>query len=130
MRYVLVIVVFILSGFAVTAQKELKLAKKYLADYKGVIPAYILPSSGGEVRVNETPIEVTINESTIELTIGQLRRKDNYVILFESKGYFLLECKVENEPVAERIVVYKRGKKIGRDGLYPQPTAILFKQKS
>jgi hypothetical protein len=130
MRYVLVIAVFFLSGLIVTAQKELKLSKKYLGDYKGVIPAYILPTSGGEARVNETSIEVTINESTIEVVIGQLRRKDNYVILFESKGYFLLECKVEGQPVAERIVVYKRGKKIGRDGLYPQPTAILFKQKS
>lgn len=129
MRYVLVIAVFFLSGFIVAAQKELKLSKKYLGDYKGVIPAYILPTSGGEARVNEMPIEVTINESTIEVIIGQLRRKDNYTILFESKGYFLLECKVEGQPVAERIVVYKRGRKIGRDGLYPQPTALLFKQK-
>jgi hypothetical protein len=30
----------------------------------------------------------------------------------------------------ERIVVYKRGKKISREGLYPQPNAFLFKVKN
>lgn len=114
----------------INAQKELKLAKKFFGDYQGVVPEYVLPSSGGEVRVLETPIHIKIDEELMELSIGKLDLKGNYKILFESKGYFLIECTAEGKPLPERIMVFKRGKRISRDGLYPQPSAILFKQKS
>ena len=128
-RLFALVVLFFLS-LHINAQKELKLAKKFFGDYQGVIPEYVLPSSGGEVRVLETPIRLKIDEELVEMTIGKLELKGNYRILFESKGYFLLECTVEGKSLAERIMVFKRGKKISRDGLYPQPSAILYKQKS
>jgi len=49
--------------------------------------------------------------------------------MFEGKKYFLLYVKIEEKLAGERIVVYKKGKKISRDGLYPQPSAFLYLKK-
>jgi len=37
---------------------------------------------------------------------------------------------MDGQLAGERIVVYKKGKKISRDGLYPQPNAFLYKRKN
>jgi hypothetical protein len=37
---------------------------------------------------------------------------------------------MEGQLAGERIVVYKHGKKISREGLYPQPNTFLFKVKN
>jgi hypothetical protein len=42
----------------------------------------------------------------------------------------LLDCKINGQLANERVVVFKKGKKISRDGLYPQPNTILLKSKN
>jgi hypothetical protein len=49
--------------------------------------------------------------------------------LFDTKSYYLLEVKLENQFAPERLMVYKKGKKIIREGIRPQPDALLLKQK-
>ena len=130
MNRLLALLVLYSFSFSINAQKELKLAKKFFGDYAGVVPEYVLPSTGGEVRVLEVPIRIKVDGEFLVMSIGKLDFKGNYKILFEANGYFLLECPIEGKPVSERIMVFKRGKKISREGLYPQPSAILYKQKS
>ena len=61
-----------------------------------------------------------------QIQIGKLTTHGDFEVLFEADDYYVLDATMENQSVGERIVVYKKGKKISRDGLYPQPSALLF----
>jgi hypothetical protein len=81
------------------------------------------------VAVDSAMISVEILDSTVNITIGRNKLKGTYYVMFEAKTYFLLDCRMEGQLAGERIVVYKKGKKISRDGLYPQPNAFLYRKK-
>jgi hypothetical protein len=40
-----------------------------------------------------------------------------------------LDCRMDGQLAGERIVVYNRGKRISRDGLFPQPSSFLDRVK-
>jgi len=109
------------------AQKPVELKSKYFGKYSGEISAFQLDAGKELIDIEATSITVEIKESTVSFTIGRNVIKGNYKVLFEAKKYFLLDCKIENQLAGERIVVYKKGKKISRDGLFPQPNAFLYK---
>jgi hypothetical protein len=128
MKYGLFLLLLTLIGFS-RAQKAVVLKSKFFGTYKGDIASYQLDSGKELVDVNPSAIQVTIADSTVEITVGQNRLKGSYKVLFEAKTYFLLDCKIDGQLAGERIVVYKKGKKISRDGLYPQPSATLYRTK-
>ncbi len=123
------IVLFLTFPFVLSAQKEIKLKRKYIAKYVGVIPSYSMGSSLEIVDVDETPITITIGKEFIYTTIGSRKLQGTYVILFEADTYYLLDATMTGQLANERIIVYKRGKKISRDGMYPQPLADLKKKR-
>lgn len=86
-----------------------------------------METAGELMTVSETPIKIEIRDQQLFMTIGKTSYKGTYKLLFETSDYFLIEAKMEGQEIAERVMVYKKGKKISRDGLYPQPNAILFK---
>ncbi len=109
-------------------QKTIELNDKYFGTYKGEIPSYQLDSGSELFQVDSTIIRVRIDKSTIEITIGKNRLTGSYKVMFEAKKYFLLDCHMTGQLAGERIVVYKKGRKIARDGLYPQPNTFLYKE--
>lgn len=112
------------------AQKQVDgLKKRYFGTYEGEITSFQLDSGKDLVAVDSTGISVEIGDSTVQITIGKNQLKGKYDVMFEAKTYFLLDCRMEGQLAGERIVVYKKGKKISRDGLYPQPNAFLYKKK-
>lgn len=124
------IVLFLLiSPFASVAQKEITLKRKYLGKYEGVVPAYSIGSALEIVDVDETEITITIGNEFIYATIGARKLQGTYTIMFEADDYFLLDATMTGQLANERILVYKKGKKIARDGMYPQPLADLKKTK-
>lgn len=120
---------FILLPFAISAQKKIDLKSKFYGTYSGLISSFQLDSGKDLVDVDSTKIDVTITESNVLIKVGKNELKGTYYVMFEAKKYFLLDCRIENQLAGERIVVYKKGKKISRDGLYPQPNSFLYKQK-
>jgi hypothetical protein len=112
-----------------SAQQPIELKKKFQGTYEGAIPAYQLDSGKEIVDVDLTPIQIQITEKNVFLEIGKNKLSGTYTIMFEAKTYFLLDCRIENQLAGERIVVYKKGKKISRDGLFPQPSAQLERTK-
>jgi hypothetical protein len=124
-----IIVLILVFPFALNAQKEIKLKRKYMAKYVGVIPAYSMGSALEIVDVDETPITVTIGKEFIYTTIGERKLQGTYTIMFEADTYYLLDATMTGQLANERILVYKRGKKISRDGMYPQPLADLKKKR-
>jgi hypothetical protein len=123
------IVLVLVFPFALNAQKEIKLKRKYLAKYEGVVPAYSIGSALEIVDVDETPITVTIGKEVIYTTIGERKLQGTYTIMFEADTYYLLDATMTGQLANERILIYKRGKKISRDGMYPQPLADLKKKR-
>jgi hypothetical protein len=111
------------------AQKPIELKKKYFGTYEGDISSFQMDTGKDVVDVDSTTIQVQITESNVEIHIGKQIIKGSYHVLFEGNKYFVLDCRMEGQLAGERIVVYKKGKKISRDGLYPQPSAFLVKKK-
>ncbi len=109
-------------------QKTIELKDKYFGTYKGEIPSYQMDSGLELFQVDSTSIRVRIDKGSVEITIGKNRLTGTYKVLFEAKKYFLLDCRMTGQMAGERIVVYKKGRKIARDGLYPQPNTFLYKE--
>jgi predicted secreted protein len=124
-----IIVLLLILPLGASAQKKIKLKRKYLAKYEGVIPAYSMGSALEVVDVDEVPITVTIGKGFIYTTIGDRKLQGTYVVMFEAETYYLLDATMQGQMANERILVYKRGKRISRDGMYPQPVADLKKKR-
>ncbi len=111
-------------------QKEVKLKKKYFGKYVGEVPAYKMDTGSGVVDVSSSVIYVLLGKGVIAVTIGNNKLTGTFKVLFEAKTYYLLDAKMKGQIAAERIMVYKRGRRISRDGMFPQPVSDLKKVKN
>ena len=127
-RFLFLLAVFV--PMLLSAQKPVELKKKFYGAYEGQISSFELDGGNDLIAVDSVQIRVKISEKNVEITIGKQLNKGTYSVLFEGEKYFVLDCTIEGQLATERIVVYKHGKKISRDGLYPQPNAFLVKVKS
>lgn len=120
--------IILLTGFQLSAQKVgVDLKKKFFGTYAGTIPAFQMDTGKDLVDVASERIEIKIDADSLHFTLGRLELAGAYEVLFEVKKYYVLVCEVPSRAAKERVVVYKSGKKISRDGLYPQPSAMLKK---
>lgn len=124
MRLLLLTLLFVLP-LSAFSQKEIKLKKNYFGKYKGVIPAYKMNANNEIVEVGETAIYIDIFKEQIMVKVGNNVRYGTYEVMFKADKYFLLDATIEGQLATERIMVYKRGKKIARDGMFPQPVTAL-----
>lgn len=113
----------------VSAQKEIQLKRKYFGNYQGIVPSYTLGSAINVVDVEESTIQIILTKGEIAVTVGNRKMYGTYEVMFQADKYFLLDAKMTGQLVNERILVYKRGKRISRDGLYPQPVTNMKKVK-
>lgn len=120
---------FFLFPLFVFSQKQIDLKKKFNGAYKGEISSFKLDTGEDLVDVASTSITINITLNEVVFSIGSHELTGTYEVMFEADKYFLLDCKIPGRFAGERVVVYKRGKKISRDGLYPQPSAMLYKVK-
>lgn len=125
----MVLSLLFLMPLALLAQKEITLKKRYLGNYVGTIPAYKMDAGAEVLEVSSSKIYIKLKKDSIELTIGNRLLLGTYEVMFEAKKYYLLDATMENQFANERIMVYKRGKKISRDGLFPQPFAELKRKR-
>lgn len=111
------------------AQKPITLKKKFYGSYVGEIAGYKMDVGTDNVDVAAVAIKIKLDGDSVHITVGQNARHGVYHVLFEGKNYFVLDCQIDGQLAGERIVVYNRGKRISRDGLYPQPSAFLDRVK-
>lgn len=126
-RSILFLLFFLLV--LLSAQKTIELKKKYFGTYEGKISSFQMDTGNDLFAVDSTAIQIEITDKRVVFTIGLNKFEGTYYVMFEAKKYFLLDCRIDGQLAGERIVVYKRGRKISRDGLYPQPNAFLYKRK-
>ncbi|MDP4866867.1 MAG: hypothetical protein NWQ47_01160 [Crocinitomicaceae bacterium] len=122
----IILVVICLAPLFSMAQKPIELKKKFFGTYAGEISSFKLDTGEDLVDVDKTVIKINIEQDSIQFNIGRNELASSYTVLFEAAKYYVLDCKVNGRLAGERIVVYKKGKKISRDGLFPQPNALLY----
>ena len=129
MHKMLVFLLVITPLFAFS-QKKIDLRKKYFGKYKGTVPSYNIDAGEEIIRVSESMIYINIAKDEISVAVGNNKLYGTYKVMFEAKTYYLLDAKIDGQLATERIMVYKRGRKIARDGMYPQPVTELKKYRS
>lgn len=120
---------FVLLSNVGFTQTNITLKKKYFGSYIGEIPSYSVYTNDTVIEVAATTIKIKIGAKEIGFEIGKNTFAGSYKVLLQANNYFLLDCVMPNQLATERIMVFKKGKKISRDGLYPQPMAFLNKIK-
>jgi hypothetical protein len=118
-----------LPGTFLLAQQPVVLKKKFFGTYSGEIATFKLDTGQDLVDIEKSVITVEIDPDSVTFRIGRNQLKGAYDVLFEAKKYYVLDCKIPGRLAGERVVVYKQGKRISRDGLFPQPSAMLNKLK-
>ena len=121
-------ILLIVPMFA-SAQKQIELKRRFLGNYAGTIPGYKVESSEDIMYVSPADILITIGKNQVEVSVGGNTLYGSYEVMFEAKKYYLLDVTIDGQLATERIMVYKFGKHLSRDGMYPQPVTELFKTK-
>lgn len=121
-------IIFLLCSLSTFGQKEVTLKKKYFGTYTGEIPGFQMDSGNEVVDISPSKIRIEVWKDSIRFFIGAYTKQGTWTVLFEGDNYFVLDCPINGHLDGERIVIYKRGKKMSRDGLNPQPNAFLFKE--
>ena len=128
MKHILLIGLLLTSGL-VFGQKDISLKKKFRGYYEGTIPEYSIQSNGELHFVSSTPISITIGADVVQVRVGNNEMMGTYEVMFKAEKYFLLDVDIDGQLANERIMVYKKGKKLSRDGMFPQPVTTLKKIK-
>lgn len=119
---------FILLSFLALAQKEIKLKKKYLGEYSGVIPAYQIQTNEGLVSVEEAEVSILFKKDfSANLTIGHQQKTSTFRVISKDKKDYTIELVTAGELYVEKINLQGKNKLILRKGIYPQPEATLKK---
>lgn len=117
----------LLVGFSSAAQTSVQLKKRFIGTYTGFIPSYKTVSSN--IQVDSVALTIELSKNHLQFTLGKLEFEGEFTVLSETSTHFILDCNMKGRNANERIIVFKRGKKIAREGLFPQPSATLFKQR-
>lgn len=126
MRNLLLLILFLLPMMAFS-QKKINLKRRFLGTYEGEIPAYVYESGSEMMNVAAETIVIEIGKNQVSIKIGDNVLYGTFTIMFEAKTYYLLDVRIEGQLANERIMVYKTGKRLSRDGMYPQPVTELKK---
>lgn len=106
-----------------------QIKKKLLGTYVGQIPAYELNTGVDIIQVNPSSITIDLQAKGLSISVGGQKKVGVYTVILETERYFVLEAMLENQAAPERLLLYKKGKRISREGLAPQPEVILLKGK-
>jgi hypothetical protein len=115
------------SSFFSSSQKPVELKKRYYGSYEGQVNTFKLDTGDDLVDVEKTNMRIFFDDKVVIFDVGRYHLEGTYTVLFEAQKYYVLDCTIPGRLAGERIVIYKRGKQISRDGLFPQPSAMLDK---
>ena len=122
------LLVFMMLSFAMLGQKSIKIKKKYLGIYAGVIPAYEVKLNDGLTSVDGIEISFVLDkDEKVEIQIGDEKKESTYTVLEKIKNDYTIEVRTDGEEYVEKLELKGKDKMLIREGLYPQPKATLIK---
>ena len=81
-------------------------------------------------NIQKSSIEIEFKaDGTLTQKIGELTKEGSWKLFFEADDYFVFDVTFSDQAMSDRILLYKKGKKISREGITPQPSSILFLKK-
>ena len=120
-------IVFLLSfqGFSQ------KLKKKYYGSYSGVIPAFVMDVGGDVAQVEQARITIKLLENNqVEQAIGPQVLTGRWELISINKTEAEIRLILVGQHYTETLVLQLKTQELSRKGFYPQPDAILRKDKS
>jgi hypothetical protein len=125
MTKLLILFFFFFSTYLVSFAQ---LKKSAYGIYEGKIDGYTIGEIGESIEIDATNIEIHLFKDYIFLFVADQKFVGNWKVLLETKVYYLVEA-ITNSEAPERLMVYKKERKILREGISPQPNAILNKKR-
>jgi hypothetical protein len=100
--------------------------KKLYGTYEGTIAGYKLDIGQTVVDVYAATIQIVLSEdATAKQTIGSETTRGTWKIEDTEKGYYVIVLKLEGQQAEERLILYKKTRTMTREGIFPQPDAVL-----
>lgn len=119
-------ILFAFFIFSFTSVHHAQMKRRNYGTYSGEIGKYSVGKHPDQIYVQPTNIEIQILKDQIFVFVGNQKYEGTWNVLLETKVYYLVEAKT-NGNAPERLMVYKRERKILREGISPQPNAMLKK---
>ncbi len=119
------ILFLIFVGFNSISISQMK--RSCFGTYIGKIEGYSLGKSNELIQIDPTAIKIQILKGAIFVFIDDQTYEGTWQVLLETKKYYLVEAST-NSKAPERLMVYKKERKILREGISPQPNVTLKKR--
>jgi hypothetical protein len=104
--------------------------KRLLGAYEGTIPAYRMDIGQTVVNVEPTTIRIELLENgRIVQQLDRKKQEGTWTLDDSEKAYYVITYRLEGQAAEERLILYRKTRTIERDGIFPQPDAILNKLK-
>ena len=120
-----ILIISLVAAFFISAGKK-PIPKSLIGNYSGTQEAY-------EIKINNKLVEVPAVQLTVKLGYNELLlsspnkiMKARYEVSAPTKKYYALKVYFEDGSI-ENWQLYRRGKKILRDGVHPRPSMVFVK---
>ena len=125
MKRALLICFILISGLSFG-----QLKKKYYGTYRGTVPSYTIDIGSDVVPVASSEIVIQLTAENVTQQLGNVSRKGSWTVSESDKTHITLNLRLEGQLAEERLLIDKKTKKIVRLGIFPQPDALLEKDRS
>ena len=96
-------------------QKSIKIKKKYLGIYAGVIPAYEVKLNDGLTSVDGIEISFVLDkDEKVEIQIGNEKKESTYTVLEKVKNDYTIEVRTDGEEYVEKLELKGKDKMLIR----------------
>lgn len=102
-------------------------SKKYYGEYQGVQEAYNVHVGNETVLVPAAEYTLSFNNEKLLLVTPKQNLLGKYTLKADTKMYYALTVKLENG-IVEEWQLWKKGKRLIRKPLRPQPDVIFVKK--
>ncbi len=99
--------------------------RKYLGTYHGIQEAYEVSMNGEPITVPSAKYELILDYGKLWLTSPKQKLEANYEVKLETEMYYHLVVELETG-VVEEWQLWKKGKKLIRKTVAPQPDVIFL----
>jgi hypothetical protein len=110
-------------------QVAAQVKKSHFGTYTGKIGSYEINTGMERIEVGASDITIELGATNLSLKIGNTVANGTWKLILETKTYYLIEASMEKQAAPEKILIYKKRKKLFREGIRPQPDVMLTKQK-
>lgn len=107
-----------------------QLKKKFYGTYRGTVPGYTMDIGSDVVPVASSDIVIILTAENVTQQLGNVTKKGTWTVSESDKTQITLQLRLEGELAEERLLIDKKTKKIVRLGIFPQPDALLEKDRS